>query len=94
MEAWWQRIAEEQLMNVTNAANPNYSSTPNTNGVASLIVFRDSSQPTLIPCHWNMTDQQLIKHIRNFYYLDRFKAGFLTAFSLKTISYIEVVKVS
>jgi hypothetical protein len=40
-----------------------------------------------------MTDEQFIRHIRLFYYLQRLGGGFLELFSLKTINFVEVVKV-
>jgi hypothetical protein len=92
-EAWWRRLREEQRLRTINPQNPTSQSNVNATGLCSVIMFRDSSQPILIPCRWDMTDEQFIGHIRNFYYLQRFRGGLLESLSLKTISHIEVIEV-
>ncbi|RYP56496.1 hypothetical protein DL771_011815 [Monosporascus sp. 5C6A] len=91
MEAWRQRFAEEQKLHISNPQNPNFQPHPNASE-CSVIMFRDNGRPLLIPCRWDMTDQQFIRHMRNFYYLQRLGGGYLELLSLKTINFIEVVR--
>lgn len=92
-EAWWRRLGEEHRLKTPNPQNPTSQANANAAGLCSVIIFMDSSHPFLVPCRWDMTDEQFIRYIRNFYYLQRFRLGYLEVFSLKTISHIEVVEV-
>jgi hypothetical protein len=90
MEAWRQKFAAEQQEGVTDADSCEQAK-PKT-GECSVILFRDNTYPLLVPCRWDMSDEQFIRHIRNFHYLQRLEGGFGELFSLKTINFVEVVE--
>ncbi|RYP03168.1 hypothetical protein DL764_005317 [Monosporascus ibericus] len=90
VEAWRQRFIEEQKLQISNPQNPTLQPRPNASE-CSVIMFRDNGRPLLIPCRWDITDQQLIRHIGNFYYLQRLEAVFLSSLA-STINIIEVVR--
>ena len=63
-------------------------------GPCSVLMSKDNGSTLEIPCRWNMSDQEFIEHIRNFYYLLRIEMGFFECLSLKDLIFIEIVEVS